>query len=290
MLLIRSERAQTTAPLSRTPQPRQAKNSAKIRDDFVVLVRRPREKTATICKQKLPARFPWLPRGFAIIFIGKAISPAPAAFTRTSAISAAPAISSATTTAARTPAPAAALAGKAPAATRTRSTRRSAFALWPRFIHFQITSAGFLTIKPSNRLRRFRVVRHFHESKSARPAGFTIHGHMHARYLTERLKQRTKIALRRLKIHVPNKKTFHVASPGILLRRRRENQHSPVVERAASNRLKSKQGGSQSGRRGIQAIQCRKSDNITLKQISLGPDLGSIGGPLLSPQGSRVRP
>jgi hypothetical protein len=135
-------------------------------------------------------------------------------------------------------------------------------------------------------LRRFRIVRHFHESKSARPARFAIHGHVHARYLSERFKQGTKIALRRLKIHVPNKKTFHVASPGILLRRRRENQHSPVVERAASNRLKSKQGGSQSGRRGIQAIQCRKSDNITLKQISLHPDLRSIGAPHFSLKGS----
>jgi hypothetical protein len=288
LLLIRSERAQNygTVKSHTTTKAKHKKQLQKIRDDFAVLVRRPREKAATIANENLPARFPWLPRGFAIIFIGKAISPAPAAFTRTSAIAAAPAVSSATTTTARTPAPAAALASKASAATRTRSTRRSAFTLRPRFIYFQIASAGFLAIQTSDRLGRFRIVRHFHESESARPARFAIHGHMHARYLTERLKQRTKIALRRLKIHVPNKKTFHVASPGILLRRRRENQHSPVVERAASNRLKSKQGGSQSGRRGIQAIQCRKSDNITLKQISLGPDLSSIKASFLVSKGS----
>ena len=45
---------------------------------------------------------------------------------------------------------------------------------------------------------------------------------MHATDLTEGLEQESQIAFRRLEIHVANKKTFHVASPGILMRRGRE--------------------------------------------------------------------
>jgi hypothetical protein len=71
-------------------------------------------------------------------------------------------------------------------------------------------------------LRRFRIVRHFHERKSPRPSRLTIHGHVHARHLSERLEQRPQVAFRGLKIHVSDKKTFHVASPGFLMRRSRE--------------------------------------------------------------------
>jgi hypothetical protein len=161
--------------------------------------------------EKLPAWFPRLTRRLAIIFVGKAIPPA-ATFAAATAI--ATAVSSTATAAPRSTASTAAWTSKA-AASRTRAARRTAFALRPRFIHFQIAAAGFFPVQARNRLRRFRIIWHFHESEPASPARFTIHGHVHPRDLPERLKQRTEIGLRRLKIHVPNKKTFHVASPGV---------------------------------------------------------------------------
>jgi hypothetical protein len=172
-----------------------------------------------IAKKNLPARLSRLTRGLAIIFVREAIAPA-TAFAAPSAIAATAAIPA--TTAARTPATAAARSGKSTAA-GTRSPWRSAFSLGPCFIHFQIAPTGFFAIQTRDRLRRFFVIRHFHEREATSSSRFAVHGHVHARHLAKGLEQRPKIAFRRLEIHVPNKKTFHVASPSILMRRWREN-------------------------------------------------------------------
>jgi hypothetical protein len=160
----------------------------------------------------LPARLTRLPCGFAIILVGKAIPPA-ATFAAASAIATAATVA---TTAARTSPATRTLPCKSAG---TRSARRPAFALRARFIYFQVAPASFFAVQTGDCLCSFRVVRHFYERESTCPARFAIHSHMHARHLPKRLEQRSQIAFGRLEIHIPNKKTFHVASPGFLMRR-----------------------------------------------------------------------
>jgi hypothetical protein len=222
------------------------------------------EKSAHHRETKLPARLTRLTRRLAVIFVREAIPPA-AAFSATSAVSSAPIPATATGTPATT-------APRPSKSTGARPARRSTLPLRTRFVHFQIASAGLFTIQARNRLRRFFIIRHFHKREPARAPRFAVHRHVYACNLPERLEQRPEVALRRLEIHVANKKAFHVASPGILMRRWRESTRQSaalVVEQAASNRLKSSGGGSQCGRREIQAIQCRKRDNITFRHETL---------------------
>jgi hypothetical protein len=163
-------------------------------------------------ESNLPAWFARLPRGFPVIFIREPV-PSAAAFAAAPAIATAvPAATAIPATAAGTTLSASAAISREPAG--TRSARRTAFALRTRFIHFQVAAAGFFAIQTRYSLRRFRVVGHFHECKSACSSSFAVHRHMHARHLAKRLEQSSKIALRRLKIHVSHKETFHVASPG----------------------------------------------------------------------------
>jgi hypothetical protein len=137
-----------------------------------------------------------LTRGFAIVFVGEAV-PA-AAFATATASSAVPSTITAAISAAEI------VAGAA---------RWSAFAAGTRFVDFQIASAGFLTVESSDRLGRFFVIGHFDEGESTSPTGFPVHGHVHAGDLAEGLKQRSEIALRRLKIHVSDKQALHVSCP-----------------------------------------------------------------------------
>src|SRR5882762_5651556 len=143
-------------------------------------------------KGKLPARLARLPRGIAIIFIREAVAPAAAL---------APAASAARP------------ASPTWAAKTLRSARRAAFALRPRFIHFQIATANFFPIQRRHGLRRFRVVRHFHERKAARAARLAVHGHVDACDLAKRREKLSQIAFRRLEVHVADKQTLHLVSP-----------------------------------------------------------------------------
>src|SRR5882762_3896401 len=142
-------------------------------------------------KGKLPARLARLPRGIAIIFIREAVAPAAFAPAATAARPASP------TWAAQT----------------LRSSRRAAFALRPRFIHFQIATANFFSIQRRHGLRRFRVVRHFHERKAARAARLAVHGHVDACDLAKRREKLSQVAFRRLEVHVADKQTLHLDSP-----------------------------------------------------------------------------
>src|SRR6266446_3708644 len=141
-------------------------------------------------KGELPAR---LPRGIAIIFIREAVASAAAL--------------------APSAAPTAWAASPARAAEISRSTRRAAFALRPRFIHFQIAPANFFTVQRRHGLCRFRVVGHFHERKAARAARLAVHSHVDARHLAKRREELSQIAFRRLEIHVADKQTLHLDSP-----------------------------------------------------------------------------
>jgi hypothetical protein len=78
-----------------------------------------------------------------------------------------------------------------------------------RFVHLQVSTAEILPIESGNRAGRFRIIRHFHERKSAGPARLAIRGDVNSRNLAERLEERTKIALGRLKIHVAYEQIFH---------------------------------------------------------------------------------
>src|SRR5882672_10783593 len=139
-------------------------------------------------KGELPARLARLPRGIAIIFIREPV---------------------ASTTAARPASP-------TWAAKTLRSAWRAAFALRPRFIHFQIATANFFSIERWHGLRRFRVVRHFHERKAARATRLAVHGHVDACDLAKRSEELSQIAFRRLEVHVADKQTLHLDSPWTL--------------------------------------------------------------------------
>jgi len=139
----------------------------------------------------LPAWFAWLPRRLTVILIRKPLAPAASAFSAAPATSAAPIRS----------------------AKIARPARRSAFALRPRLIHFQISPAQFFAVESSHRFGRFLVVRHLHKRKPPRPPGFPVHGHVHTRHLPERREQIPQLAFRGLEIHVPDKQTLHLVSP-----------------------------------------------------------------------------
>ncbi len=99
----------------------------------------------------------------------------------------------------------AAPAASARAAKVLRTTWRAAFALRARFIDLQIAPANFFPIQAGHGLRRFRVIGHFDESKTACPPGLPVHGQVNARYLAERRKQLAQFALRGLEAHVAHK-------------------------------------------------------------------------------------
>jgi hypothetical protein len=90
---------------------------------------------------------------------------------------------------------------------------------------------------------------------------------VHAGDLAEGFEEGPEIAFRGLEIHVTDKKTFHVASPGILLRRIRE--HPAKVARAWTGGFESAEVNEREDRQaattGNQAIQRRKSDNNTIR-------------------------
>src|SRR5277367_2922726 len=139
----------------------------------------------------LPARFAWLPRRLAVVLVRKPFAPTAAALASASA-----------------PAAAAARSAKIP-----WSTRRSAFALGPRFIHCQVAPAQFLAIESGHSFRRFLVIGHFHERKPPRAPGFPVHSHVHARHLPKRREQIAQLTFRGLKTHIPDKQTLHLDSP-----------------------------------------------------------------------------
>src|SRR6266404_6292749 len=147
-------------------------------------------------KGELPARLARLPRGIAIIFVREAVASAAAL--------------------APSAAPTAWAASPAWTAEISRSTRRAAFALRPRFIHFQIAPANFFAVQCRHGLRRFRVVGHFHERKAARTARLAVHSHVDACHLAKRREELSQIAFRRLEIHVEDKQTIHLNSPWTL--------------------------------------------------------------------------
>src|SRR5882762_1043033 len=143
-------------------------------------------------KGKLPARLARLPRRIAIIFIREPVAPAAAL-----APAATPARPASPTWAAKT----------------LRAAWRAAFALRPRFIHFQIAPANFFSVQRRHGLRRFRVVRHFDERKAARTTRLAVHGHVDACDLAKRSEKLSQIAFRGLEVHVADKQTLHLDSP-----------------------------------------------------------------------------
>src|SRR6267378_7716867 len=143
-------------------------------------------------KGELPARLARLPRRIAIIFIREPVAPAAAL-----APAAAPARPASPTWAAKT----------------LRAAWRAAFALRPRFIHFQIAPANFFSVQRRHGLRRFRVVRHFDERKAARTTRLAVHGHVDACDLAKRSEKLSQIAFRGLEVHVADKQTLHLDSP-----------------------------------------------------------------------------
>src|SRR6266481_937755 len=116
-------------------------------------------------KGKLPARFARLPRRLTVIFVRETIASAASALAATAASARAAIILC--------------------AAKSLGAAWRAAFALGARFVHLQIAPAHFFSIEAGHGCRRFRVIRHFHECKAARAAGFPVHGHVNSRYLAE---------------------------------------------------------------------------------------------------------
>src|SRR6516225_27485 len=57
---------------------------------------------------------------------------------------------------------------------------RGALALGPRFVDPEVAASHFFSVESGNGLRGLRVIRHFHESKTASTACFPIRGNMNA--------------------------------------------------------------------------------------------------------------
>ena len=91
-----------------------------------------------------------------------------------------------------------------------RSAWRSALTFRPRFVYLQVAPAHFFAIESSHGLGRFLIVGHFHERKPSRPAGFPVHGHVHASDLPKWREQIAQLAFRSLKTHVADKQTLHL--------------------------------------------------------------------------------
>src|SRR5574337_365192 len=101
----------------------------------------------------------------------------------------------------------------------TSSTAPATAAPWPaplglrtRFVHLQVAPADLFPVERRNCLGRLVVIGHFHKSEPAGPARLPIRGHVDARNLSERLKQRAQIALGRLETHVAHKQILHALS------------------------------------------------------------------------------
>src|ERR1700733_1698921 len=142
---------------------------------------------AQTTRGELPARLARLAGSLAIIFVRESAA--------TAAISAA--------TAATTPAAAA--------------RRSPAFGLGASFVHLQITTPDLFSIKAGDCLRRFFIIRHFHKSEAARPAGLPVHRHVNARDLPKSFEQFAQFAFGGLEIHIANKQVLHFPLPPILL-------------------------------------------------------------------------
>jgi hypothetical protein len=136
----------------------------------------------------LPARFARLARSFAIVFIRKTVF-IPAAATATAWASTTAAGATSATTAVGT------IAASSAGAKPTRFFRAS-------FIYFNVPATNGRTIESRDRFAGFFVIRHFHESETARTAGFAIHDHANAGDLAERLEQFGQLTLGGLKAHV----------------------------------------------------------------------------------------
>jgi hypothetical protein len=146
-------------------------------------------------KRKLPARFARLTRRVAVIFVREPVAATAPAF----------APSTAPTTSTRSATASTWTTASARTTKTLWSARWSAFALGPRFIHFQVASAKFLAVEASDSLGRFLVIGHLDEREAARAACFPIHGHVHARDLSKRFEQCAQIAFRGLEIHIADK-------------------------------------------------------------------------------------
>src|SRR5438034_515538 len=130
---------------------------------------------------ELPAGFARLPRGFAIVLVGKSAA----------------AMSTAGASAAIT---------------------AGAVAFRPGFVDLEIAAAELFAIEARDSVGGFRIIGHFDKGEAASPAGFAIGDNMNAPDLAEGLEQRSQICFRGLKTHISDKKTFHTTSPFVLFR------------------------------------------------------------------------
>jgi hypothetical protein len=146
----------------------------------------------------LPARFAWLTRDIAIVFVRK------------TSLSAAALVAAAL--AARTSIIAFISAVTAAAVTTTAAARTAAGFLGTRFIYFYISAAHVFAVESRDGSRRFRVVDHFDETKTAGPASLAIHGHMNASQLAEGFEQRFQISRGSLETHVADEEVLHAVS------------------------------------------------------------------------------
>src|SRR5947208_1382324 len=130
---------------------------------------------------ELPAGFARLPRGFAIVLVGKSAA-------------------------------ARSTAGASAAITA------GAVAFRPGFVDLEIAAAELFAIEARDSVGGFRIIGHFDKGEAASPAGFAIGDNMNAPDLAEGLEQRSQICFRGLKTHISDKKTFHTTSPFVLFR------------------------------------------------------------------------
>jgi hypothetical protein len=151
----------------------------------------------------LPARFAWLSRNFAIVFVRETSFAATAfvsgAFTARTAIAAFILIT---------------VAATAVAATAAAWSARSAPACFfgARFVHFDISATHIFAVESCDCSCRFGVVDHFDEAETAGFSGFAIHGDVNASKLAKGFEESFQISGGGLEAHVADKQVLHTVS------------------------------------------------------------------------------
>jgi hypothetical protein len=107
----------------------------------------------------------------------------------------------------------------APAVSATATT--AAFALRTRFVHVDPAPRHFLAVQRRHCVCGFVIVGHFDERESARASGFSIHGDVNARYLSESTEEFSQLGFGGLEVQITHEQVLHLVLLGLVRLARR---------------------------------------------------------------------
>jgi hypothetical protein len=96
-----------------------------------------------------------------------------------------------------------------PSTTAERASAAAAFSFGTRFIYIECPTTQIGSIQGRDRALRFRFVRHFYKSKTARPTSFAIGFDTYTIHSAIRFKQGAHLIIGRTEIKVPDEYVFH---------------------------------------------------------------------------------